>query len=83
MTEMQEDFNVSSSVQNGNLKIFINSILFLALIEFHNVIGIYNYYENGSQHIEIFYKNKESPIKVSFDKEAKWIKVIDEICKYI
>lgn len=78
----QSNFEVTSTALNGIIKIYVNSILLLAIIEFHNVIGIYNYYENGMSHIEIFYQNREKPIKLSFNKDEKWIKVINELCQY-
>ena len=78
----KQNFKVESNLKGFKLTITINNIPHLIIPYTNDIVGIQSYYEGVNEHIiEIILK--QGKILMSYDKEYKWLAVINELNKII
>jgi hypothetical protein len=78
------NFNVTSELIKNKLIIRVNNIIHFILVAYKRIDCISTYYDSPeSRKIEIYIEGRDKPYILDYDADDKWIKIIDELNKYI
>lgn len=76
------NFDVTSELIKNKLIIRVNNIIHFVLTDVSRIFSLITYFEGDSCHIEIYINERQCPLKLEYDKEYKWIQIINELEKY-
>lgn len=83
-SKRKSNFNVTSKIVGNKLIIYINNIIHFILVAYKRLDCVSTYYDSPeSRKIEVYIEGREKPYILDYDADDKWIKIIDEINKYM